>query len=435
MKKENLLCVFLLFLFCLTSCGDDAGSETLPVDNTQPTITGSTFYELKGYESAAQGFNTLTPENLSDPLYLQDGALIGESYHFLESDKLRLDEMTEMTATGEWMPSAAIAEGKCYWVRHTSILLYTYLKLRIAYIDGNSVGIEYIEDSTEERDPTEGNVNANAPIEGKKFVTDYSMPHLNPENIYVEHSVTHNDAEIMNYALEWVESKRHSAWVAFSFDAVTVQKNVSRTDAWNLDPQLPGICPEENDHKSDGFDKGHLCASEDRVYSKEANEQTFYYSNMSPQMSSFNGGFWASFEILVQDWARSNAYDKVYVAKGGTLDQLLVNFTGTRNGNDGVLPQTDANGFTKKGLACPKYYFMAVLSEKGSEYHAIGFWMEHRDDYGYEYDNFVPSDVMKTYAVSIDELEKNTGLDFFCNLPDDVEDAVEASWNEANWTW
>ena len=113
MKKENLLCVFLLFLFCLTSCGDDAGSETLPVDNTQPTITGSTFYELKGYESAAQGFNTLTPENLSDPLYLQDGALIGESYHFLESDKLRLDEMTEMTATGEWMPSAAIAEGKC----------------------------------------------------------------------------------------------------------------------------------------------------------------------------------------------------------------------------------------------------------------------------------------------------------------------------------
>lgn len=55
------------------------------------------------------------------------------------------------------------------------------------------------------------------------------------------------------------------------------------------------------------------------------------------------------------------------------MDQLLVNFTGTRRGNDGVLPQTDANGFTKKGLACPKYYFMAILSEKGGEYHAVGF--------------------------------------------------------------
>lgn len=284
---------------------------------------------------------------------------------------------------------------------------------------------------------TETNANANEPIEGKSFVTDYSMPHLNPENYYVEHTVTYDGKKILNYAYEWVKDKKHTAWVAFSFDETTSQKNVSRSDdAWATDLELPGgWCPEESNHKSDGFDKGHLCASEDRVYSKEANAQTFYYSNMSPQMSSFNGGFWASFEILVQKWARSGAYDKVYVVKGGTADQLLVNFTGTRNGNDGVLPQTDANGFTKKGLACPKYYFMAILSEKGEEYHAIGFWMEHRDDYGFEYDNFAPADVMKTYALSIDDLEKNTGLDFFCNLPDNVENAVESSWKETDWTW
>lgn len=284
---------------------------------------------------------------------------------------------------------------------------------------------------------TEENANANEPVEGKSFVTDYSMPRLNSENYYVEHTVTYDGKKILNYAYEWVKDKKHTAWVAFSFDKTTSQKNVSRSDdAWATDLELPGgWCPEESNHKSDGFDKGHLCASEDRVYSKEANAQTFYYSNMSPQMSSFNGGFWASFEILVQKWARSGGYDKLYAVKGGTVNQLLVNFTGTRKGNDGVLPETDANGFTKKGLACPKYYFMAILGEKGDTYQAVGFWMEHRDDYGYEYDNFAPADVMKTYALSIDDLEKNTGLDFFCNLPDNVENTVESSWKETDWTW
>ena len=289
----------------------------------------------------------------------------------------------------------------------------------------------------DEPEEPEANVNANEPVDGRAYATDYSVPRLNPEHTYVEHTSPYGYDDVLNYALEWDAEKRHAVWVAFYFDAVTRQNNANRAEeAWAVDPWVEaGTCPTESEHKADGFDKGHLCASNDRKFTVAANEQTFYYSNISPQLSSFNGGFWASFEILVQDWARSDAFDKVYVTKGGTLDQLLVNYTGTQNGNDGVLPQTDANGFTKKGLACPKYYFMAILGEKGSEYHAIGFWMEHRDDYGYEYDNFVPSDVMKTYAVSIDELEKNTGLDFFCNLPDNVEDAVESSWDEADWTW
>ena len=414
----------LLFGFIVVGCSDN---DTITIEN-ETTQEGAFTLVLKGYESASEGFSVCQPEGFTYPFYIQDKTFHGDVYWFSKSDAGRLDAMPEVPVQeAGWQQSVDIEEDAAYWAWCMGADRYRYLKFRVIDIEGNNVTIEYVEE-----DAPAGNWNANA---GNDYVTEYEMPCLNDSNVYVTHDIEVNGNRVLNYALEWNAAKRHANWVAFSFDAVTVQKNVSRTDAWNLDPQLPGICPEENDHKSDGFDKGHLCASEDRVYSKEANEQTFYYSNMSPQMSSFNGGFWASFEILVQDWARSNAYDKVYVAKGGTLDQLLVNFTGTRNGNDGVLPQTDANGFTKKGLACPKYYFMAVLSEKGSEYHAIGFWMEHRDDYGYEYDNFVPSDVMKTYAVSIDELEKNTGLDFFCNLPDDVEDAVEASWNEANWTW
>lgn len=292
------------------------------------------------------------------------------------------------------------------------------------------------EEEPENPEEPASNVNANTMVEGKKYVADYSIPHLNPDNYYVEHTSSYAYDEVLNYAMEWNSEKRHAVWVAFSFDNVTRQNTTGRNEEWAADPLVPeGTCPTEADHKNDGFDKGHLCASNDRKFSAEANEQTYYYSNMSPMMSSFNGGFWASFEMLVQDWGRSATYDKVYVTKGGTLDQLLVNFTGTQNGNDGVLPKTDAKGMTIHGLPCPKYYFMAVLAEEGDNFHAIGFWMEHRDDYGYEYDEFVPSDVMKKYALSIDELEKNTGLDFFCNLPDTIEDEVESAWSEADWAW
>ena len=393
----------------------------------EQTIEGSSTFIFSPSEAELYLKNTFSP------IVRKNDVLSGNNYIFALCDNVaRLSDMPDINGNLVWDDSVSIEEGQIYWGSYVLPTSCTYFRLRIAFVDGDRVGIEYKLDITQEIQ----NVNANDPIEGKSFVTDYSMPHLNPDNYYVEHIASYGNEEYLNFAYEWVENKKHTAWVAFSFDEITSQKNVSRSDAWAEDPLLPtGWCPEESNHKSAGCDKGHLCASEDRVYSKEANEQTFYYSNMSPQMSSFNGGFWASFEILVQKWARSGGYTKLYVTKGGTVDQLLVNFTGTRKGNDGVLPQTDANGFTKKGLACPKYYYMAILAEKENEYHAIGFWMEHRDDYGYEYDNFAPSDVMKTFALSIDDLEKNTGLDFFCNLPDDVENSVESTWNEADWAW
>lgn len=439
MKTKKLYYLLLLpfFAFSLAACSDDDTTGGQPAGNTpEATIDGSTFFELQGYENAADGFNTLKPGDLDDPIYIQEGQLTGSAYLFATTSASRLDALDARPADDVWNTSAEVAEGKCYWIRHTSTLLYTYLKLRIAYIEGNNVGVEYIIDSTEQRDPSAENTNANQPLEGYPFVTDLSIPHLDAANQYVEHTVNYNDNEILNYALEWVEDKRHAAWVAFSFDAETSQKNVNRSDddAWMPDPFVP-TSPEESDHKNDGFDKGHLCASEDRVYNRTANEQTFYYTNISPQMNSFNGGYWITFEKLLQSWARSGNYEHIYVAKGGTMNNLLTDFTGTQEAADGRLPQTDANGLTRHGLACPAYYFMAILAQEGNNYQAIGFLVEHKDDYGYSNNHQAPVDVTQAHALSIDELEEQTELDFFCNLPDNVETEVEASYQENAWQW
>lgn len=426
MKKSNSILWLLVFLLGITACDPSDAPLNGYVETTEE---GASTLILKGYENSATGFTVFQPDGFSAPFYIKDKNFVGSKYTFVESSAHRLDEMKEPPADASWQERAEIIAGTAYWAKYASIEANKYVKLRVVSIEGNNVSIEYAIAKTE----TRPNVNANSAA-GKVSTTYLEIPHLNADNYYADHYVTLNGSDVFNYALEWNAAKKHSAWVAYSFDQVTAKDVVSRTDAWAVDPELPtDMQVIEDQHKNDGFDKGHICASEDRVYLKQANEQTFYYSNMSPQISSFNQGFWAGLENQVRSWGRSvpATYDKVYITKGGTLNELLVNFKGEIKGADGKYPETDANGLTVHGLACPMYYFMAVLSEKDGRYRAIGFLVKHSEGLPRN-----PSaDVLKQYALSIDELEEKTGIDFFCNLPDDVEEQVESAYNVNDWAW
>lgn len=431
--KKLLYILSLFFGVSVVSCD---GSDAPLNGYIETTQQDASTLVLKGYESAASGFSVCQPENFNSPFYLKDKSFYGEAYNFLKVGSVRLDEMTSLPGQdAEWVNTISVESNVSYWVRYASGLTYMFLKMRVVSIEGNNVTIEYVvSDETQER-PND-NVNSNEGIIDNQSVTGYEIPKLNTDTekyVYADHYVTINGNSVLNYALEWNSDMRHANWVAFSFDPTTSADVVKRTDAWAVDPKLPvEMQTQEADHKSDGFDKGHLCASEDRVYLKEANEQTFYYSNMSPQLNDLNGGLWAKLEGKVQTWGRSTitgTYDKVYVCKGGTMNELLVNFTGTPV--SGGTPKTDSKGFTVNGLACPKYYFMAILSQKGNDFKAIGFLVEHMEGHPKQ----PTADQMKAYAVSIDSLEKKTGIDFFCNLPDLTEEAVEAEFNLNDWAW
>lgn len=427
MKKHLFILGLALALFNV-GCDDQ---NTIPNGYVQTTQEGASTLVLKGYENAALGFSVFQPEGFDSPFYIQDKKFAGNAYSFTQVAAARLDEMTTVPANVEWQSNATVTAGAAYWARYAASTVYRFVKFRVSDINGNNVTIEYVvTDQTEER-PND-NVNANTGYDNVS-VTGYEIPHLNDQNVYADHYVTMDGVQILNYALEWDNTKRHANWVAFTFDTTTSADNVKRTDAWSVDPKLPAeMQVQESDHKNDGFDKGHLCASEDRVYLKEANEQTFYYSNMSPQLNDFNGGFWGKLEARVQTWGRSTTtgtYDKVYVTKGGTLNKLLKNFKGTTV--DGGTPTTDANGFTIHGLACPEYYFMAVLSQKDDVFHAIAFLVPHKEGMTRN----PSSDELKEYVVSVDKLEEETGIDFFCNLPDVLENEVEAAYNLNDWAW
>lgn len=427
MKKHLFILGLALALFNV-GCDDQ---NTIPNGYVQTTQEGASTLVLKGYENAALGFSVFQPEGFDSPFYIQDKKFAGNAYSFTQVAAARLDEMTTVPANVEWQSNATVTAGAAYWARYAASTVYRFVKFRVSDINGNNVTIEYVvTDQTEER-PND-NVNANTGYDNVS-VTGYEIPHLNDQNVYADHYVTMDGVQILNYALEWDNTKRHANWVAFTFDTTTSADVVKRTDLWAKDPKLPAeMQTGDSDHTNDGFDRGHLCASEDRVYLKEANEQTFYYSNISPQLNDFNGGFWGKLEARVQTWGRSTAdgvYDKVYVTKGGTLNKLLKNFKGTTV--NGGTPTTDANGFTIHGLACPEYYFMAVLSQKDDVFHAIAFLVPHKEGMTRN----PSSDELKEYVVSVDKLEEETGIDFFCNLPDVLENEVEAAYNLNDWAW
>lgn len=233
----------------------------------------------------------------------------------------------------------------------------------------------------------------------------------NAKDLFVSHATEVNGQSVVTYSLEYDCNLRHAKWVAFSFYDATARLGSGRTNAWDDDPGIP---EEYRSSRSDfyGYDRGHICASYDRQYSKEANEQTFYYSNMSPQMGNFNQKIWVKLEQKVQNWGRSNTFRNIlYVVKGGTIraDQVL-EYTGTHN------------------IPVPKYYWMTLVARKNNTYKAIAFWLEHRD-YGDGPFNF------EDFAISVDELEQKTGFDFFHNLPDNIENEIEAKFDYNRWEY
>lgn len=222
----------------------------------------------------------------------------------------------------------------------------------------------------------------------------------------------------INYCVEWDISKKSQRWSAFRWDNTNSGGYVAREDNFVEDFDIPEMYRTTYDHyRGSGYTRGHILASADRWNTLEANRQTFLYSNMQPQLYSFNCGIWANLEMKVRSWNNDAFRDTLYVVKGGTIDH-----------NSDILEYVRRG--TKLQLLVPKYFFMALLCKNKSTtnggYKAIGFFLEHRSFYENEED-------VKPYMVSIDHLEELTGLDFFCNLPDEIENKVEATLTPTAW--
>ena len=273
------------------------------------------------------------------------------------------------------------------------------------------------DDSGSSSGPKTSTRNANANTPTRPEYSRLEFPKLKGGNSVV--LVRTDPTYGVNYCVEWDTSKKSQRWSCFQWHNKNSGGGGSKYNLYITDPDLPASARWESDRENDpyvgsGYDHGHIVASADRLCSNNMNKQTFYMSNMQPQYHDFNGKLWAKMEDQVRKWNTSTSRDTLYVCKGGTIDHA-----------DQILETT------WRGLLVPRYFFMAVLCKRSKDtansgYKAMAFWVEHLNE-----DH--TGDNLKDYIITVDELEELTGIDFFCNLPDDIENKVEAQYAPNAW--
>lgn len=244
------------------------------------------------------------------------------------------------------------------------------------------------------------------------------------------HSMTVGSVSTRNYSFLWDYSNLVAPWVAYPLCKWNIGNNIKRTNAWGLDPLLPeGKQPVLFRGFSEGnngwYARGHQIPSADRLTSYESNSMTFYGTNMTPQIQDgFNGDIWATLEGKVRSWANSS--DTLYVVTGCVIDY---------KDGETVKYALDNNG---KKVTVPTGYYKVVLRYMKSStfgysgYSACAVWLDHKV--------YSSSSISSSYSMSVDDLEKKTGIDFFVNLPAVVGEEMAAKIesedpSKVSWWW
>jgi endonuclease G, mitochondrial len=218
-------------------------------------------------------------------------------------------------------------------------------------------------------------------------------------------AIHHNDEIIEHtaYTLCYSEEYEQAKWVAYRLTAEMATKKVEdRTNNFQEDGDVKTGSALPDDYKNSGFDRGHLCPAGDMRWSSKTMNESFYMSNMSPQLPKFNRGIWKNLESNVHKWAKKNK--EIYIVTAGVLKGKL-----------------ETIGENK--VSVPHYFYKVVLDYHYPEYKAIAFVLPNEGS----------KKSIFNFAVSIDSVEHLTGIDFFPALPDSIENNLEARVDTLQW--
>ena len=232
------------------------------------------------------------------------------------------------------------------------------------------------------------------------IVPSESISHLEyPALLPNEKIISHT-----GYSFVYSEEHEQAKWIAYELTKEETTSLFERTDKFLVDPMVSTGTAENSDYLKSGYDKGHLAPAADMGWSAITMKESFYLSNMSPQLPGFNRGVWKRLEEMMRSWAIDNS--AIYIVTGPVLASGLPTIGGNR-------------------VSIPNYYYKVILDYTQPEIKAMGFILP----------NASSSSALSSFAVSIDEVEKATGLDFFPALPDDQETTLEKEHCTTCWHW
>ena len=213
------------------------------------------------------------------------------------------------------------------------------------------------------------------------------------DRFYVRHTA---------YSLVYNENNEQADWVAYKLEKHELEPNFKRNDQFKEDALVYTGTATNKDYQYQGFDKGHLAPAGDMVWNKKALDESFYFSNISPQLPSFNRGIWKKLEDQVRKWARK--YDELYIVTGPVCSN-----------RDHTIGENK--------VVVPTYFFKVILVYNDSVKQGIGFIFPHEKCTNDLFD----------YAMPIDEVERFTGFDFYYRLPNPQEKKIEKTIDRSYW--
>jgi len=244
------------------------------------------------------------------------------------------------------------------------------------------------------------------------FYSDYSENYADDDEVLIDTGdwyflpTTKNGKLIMHdyYALSYDEKHEQAEWIAYELTKNSLRKpNVKRTNNFRPDPKVKSKSATDNDYRGSGYDRGHMAPAGDMAFNKDAMSQTFYLSNISPQVRAFNQGIWRDLEELPRDWAFK--FKHLYVVTGPIFG----------NSREHI-------GYNQ--VTIPDAYFKILLDLTDPEKKSIAFIIP----------NEVSFERLDKFATSVDDVEAQTGFDFFPELMDEeLESQLEAEFKMKDW--
>ncbi len=211
------------------------------------------------------------------------------------------------------------------------------------------------------------------------------------------------DVEYAGMIMSFNPSMHVPNWVSWELTESETTGHAKRFNKFMADESVEG-CAETWDYNYSGYDRGHMAPAGDMKWSDEAMRQSFFLTNICPQMKSLNTGAWKRLEEKCRQWAKADS--AILIVCGPVLTDTLKEYIGDSR------------------VAVPERFFKVVLAPYANPVRGIGFIM----------DNGRVEGGMQSAAVSIDEVERVTGHDFFAWLPDEIETKVEAECDFPFWS-
>ena len=236
------------------------------------------------------------------------------------------------------------------------------------------------------------------------IVNEGAKPKTNTNEYFLPTSTTGQIVHHEGYSLSYSEPHEQAEWVAYELKKSHLSNTNFKRPYFEIDKSVKTKAAHWRSYKNSGYDRGHLCPAGDRKYSQFTHNETFLTSNISPQRHTFNAGVWNRLEQKVRYWASRN--DGVFVVTGGVLKGNLKTI-----GSDKV--------------SVPNEFYKIILDNNNGQTKVLAFLLPHEDS----------NKPLYEFVTSVDKIENLTGIDFFSELNDEVENEIEGSSSYKAWSF